>query len=422
MSCSLLRMIDESQIRKRYQRVRPVLDERGRRHFAAAEAMVAGRGGVSAVARATGIVRSTIQRGKHEISNRTPLAPGRVRQPGAGGQERTKTDPTLLDDLTALVEPETRGDPESPLRWTTKSLRNLARTLTEMGHKVGRTLVRKLLREQGYSLQANCKTREGADHPDRDAQFRHINEVVKAALAAGIPVISVDTKKKELVGNFKNSGREWRPKGEPEEVSVHDFMIKEKGRATPYGVYDVGANIGWVSVGLSADTASFAVNAIRSWWMQIGRHHYPRARRLLVSADGGGSNGYRVRLWKYELQQLSDELGIEISVCHLPPGTSKWNKVEHRLFSFISKNWRGKPLVSYQTIVSLISATTTEQGLKVRCKVDHYNYERGVKVSDEELAALNLTCHEFHGEWNYTIRPRGRRCRGRRFRPKAKSP
>ena len=422
MSCSLYSMIADSQIKERSQLVGPFLDERCRRLVAASEAMVAGYGGVTEVHRATGLARTTIQRGRDEIRNGVPLAPGRVRQPGAGGQERTKTDPTLLADLIALVEPETRGDPESPLRWTTKSLRNLARTLTEMGHKVGRTLVSKLLHEQGYSLQANCKTREGANHPDRDAQFRHINAEVKAALAAGIPVISVDTKKKELIGNFKNAGREWRPKGEPEEVRVHDFMIKENGRATPYGVYDVGANIGWVSVGLSADTASFAVNAIRSWWMQIGRHHYPLARRLLVSADSGGSNGYRVRLWKYELQQLSDELGIQISVCHLPPGTSKWNKVEHRLFSFITKNWRGKPLVSYQTIVSLISATTTEQGLKVRCKADHYNYERGVKVSDEEFAALNLTCHDFHGEWNYTIRPRGRRWRGRRFRPKTKSP
>jgi Rhodopirellula transposase DDE domain len=399
-------VIDESAIRLRFEALAPVLDERGRRRFAAAEARAAGRGGVSAVMRATGVARSTIGRGLAELRRGETLEPERVRRPGGGRRPLSEVNPRLLDDLCTLVEPETRGDPQSPLLWTCKSLRKLSQALRDMGHQVGRTVVGELLRKRGYSLQANRKTREGSNHPDRDAQFCYINDRVKEALAAGEPAISVDTKKKELVGDFKNGGREWRPQGSPAEVRVHDFVIPELGRAVPYGVYDIADNVGWVSVGINHDTAAFAVNAIRSWWTLMGRERYANARSLLITADGGGSNGSRVRLWKLELQKLADELGLAITVCHLPPGTSKWNKIEHRLFSFITGNWRSKPLVSHQAIVQLIAATTTKTGLKVRCELDHNTYPKGIKVSDAEMDAVNLTCHDFHGEWNYTITPK----------------
>jgi DNA-binding phage protein len=399
-------VIDESAIRQRFEALSPVLDERGRRRFAAAEARVAGRGGVSAVTRATGIARSTIGRGLAELRGGETPELERVRRPGGGRKPLSEVNPSLLDDLRSLVDPETRGDPQSPLLWTCKSLRKLSQTLRDMGHQVGRTLVGELLRKLGYSLQANRKTREGSNHPDRDAQFGYINDRVKEALAAGEPAISVDTKKKELVGDFKNGGREWRPQGSPTEVRVHDFVIPDLGRAVPYGVYDIAGNAGWVSVGINHDTAAFATNAIRSWWKLMGRERYHNARSLLITADGGGSNGSRVRLWKLELQKLADELGLAITVCHLPPGTSKWNKIEHRLFSFITGNWRGKPLVSHQAIVQLIAATTTKTGLKVRCELDHNTYPKGIKVSDAEMDAVNLTCHDFHGEWNYTITPK----------------
>jgi hypothetical protein len=399
-------VIDESGIRLRFEALAPVLDERARRRFAAAEAMAAGRGGVTAVARMTGIARSTIGRGLAELRGAETRALERIRRPGGGRKPLSETDASLLDDLRSLVEPDARGDPQSPLLWTCKSLRKLSASLRAMGHTIGRTLVGELLHRLDYRLQANRKTREGTNHPDRDAQFRYITDRVKDALAAGEPAISVDTKKKELVGDFKNGGREWRPQGSPEQVRVHDFVIPELGRAVPYGVYDIAGNAGWVSVGVDHDTAAFAVNAIRSWWRLMGRGRYPDAGRLLITADGGGSNGSRVRLWKLELQKLADELGLSITVCHLPPGTSKWNKIEHRLFSFITGNWRGKPLVSHQVIVQLIAATTTTAGLTIRCELDRNAYPAGVKVSDVELAAVNLARHDFHGEWNYTISPK----------------
>ena len=386
-----------------------MLDERGRRRFAAAEAMTAGRGGIVAVSRATGLARSTIGRALHELRGGESVDAARVRRVGGGRKPMSATDASLIDDLRSLVEPTTRGDPQSPLLWTCKSLRKLSQGLRDMGHAVGRTLVGELLHKLDYRLQANRKTREGSHHPDRDAQFHYINDRVKESLAAGEPAISVDTKKKELVGDFKNAGREWRPKGSPEEVRVHDFVIPELGRAVPYGVYDIAGNAGWVSVGIDHDTAAFAVNAIRSWCKIMGRERYPKATSLLITADGGGSNGSRVRLWKLELQKLADELGVPITVCHLPPGTSKWNKIEHRLFSFITGNWRGKPLVSHQVIVQLIAATTTTAGLKVRCELDQNTYLAGIKVSDAELDAVNITRHDFHGEWNYTISPKSTR-------------
>jgi hypothetical protein len=399
-------VIDESAIRLRFEALAPVLDERARRRFAAAEAMSAGRGGVSAVTRATGVARSTIGRGLAELRSGETLDTSRVRRPGGGCKPLIETDTNLLNDLRSLVEPDTRGDPQSSLLWTCKSLTKLSRGLREMGHKIGRTLVGELLHKLEYSLQGNRKTLEGSKHPDRDAQFRYINGCVNKALAAGAPAISVDTKKKELVGDFRNAGREWRPKGSPEEVRVHDFVIPELGRAAPYGIYDIAANAGWVSVGIDHDTGAFAVNAIRSWWKLMGRERYPDASTLLITADGGGSNGSRVRLWKLELQKLADELGLTITVCHLPPGTSKWNRIEHRLFSFITGNWRGKPLVSHQVIVQLIAATTTKTGLTVRCELDQNTYPAGIKVSDAEIEAVNLTRHDFHGEWNYTISPK----------------
>ena len=396
-------MIDLNAIRRRFSTIAPFLDERSRRLLAAAEAATVGYGGIAAVSAATGVAASTIGRGLKELVSEPELA--RVRRPGGGRKPTIAKDPTLLRDLAALVEPTSRGDPQSPLRWTCLSLRRLARALQEQGHPVSHTLVGELLVGQGFSLQANRKTREGDSHPDRDAQFQHLDGAVATALAANEPVISVDTKKKELVGDFKNGGREWRPSGEPEAVRVHDFLIKELGRAVPYGIYDLAANAGWVNLGIDHDTAAFAVHSIRRWWQEMGRARYPDATRLLITADGGGSNGSRVRLWKRELQRLANEIGLRIVVHHLPPGTSKWNKIEHRLFSYISQNWRARPLVSYRVIVDLIAATATKTGLTVRCELDHNRYPKGIAVSDREMATINLTRHDFHGDWNYTIAP-----------------
>ncbi len=366
------------------------------------------------MARLTGLARSTIYHGLCDLHRKASAPAGRLRQAGAGRRSKAIADPTLVSDLARLVEPATRGDPMQPLLWTTRSLRHLVKELATSGHQVCPTVVGDLLRRMGYSLQANSKTREGCRHIDRDAQFQYINRQAAAFLAAREPVISVDTKKKELVGNFKNNGRDWRRQGSPELVNVHDFIDPKLNRAVPYGVYDITNNLGWVSVGTDHDTASFAVQAIRRWWRSMGKRRHPRATRLMISADGGGSNGYRVRLWKVELQKLSDELKLPITVCHLPPGTSKWNKIEHRLFSFITINWRGKPLRSYRTIVQLIAATTTETGLKVRAELDENKYPKGAKVSDAQLAAVNLRPHPFHGNWNYTISPN----RSSRPRPK----
>ena len=377
--------------------------------FAAAEAKTAGYGGVTAVSQITGVARSTIGRGIKDIESGTEIAEDRIRRPGGGRKALTDQDPTLLDDLKGLVEPNTRGDPEQALLWVSKSLHNLTDALVAMGHQISHTSVSKLLRKLGYSLQANRKTLEGSKHPDRNAQFEHINEQIQQFMDSGQPVISVDTKKKELVGDFKNGGREYRPRGTPEEVQVHDFVNKELGRAAPYGVYDIADNSGWVSVGISSDTASFAVASIRRWWYKLGVKRYPQASRLHITADGGGSNGSRVRLWKVELQKFANETGLTISVSHLPPGTSKWNKIEHRLFSFISQNWRGRPLVSYQVIVQLIGGTTTKTGLTVQCELDENEYATGIKVTDDEIESLNLTKNEFHGEWNYSITPQAPR-------------
>jgi len=396
----------EQAIRMRYEAVQPVLNEQGRRRFAAAEALAWGRGGIVLLSRITGLARSTIYSGVKDIGNGRLAGPDRVRKAGGGRKKKTATDPTLLSDLKALVEPDTRGDPMKPLLWTTKSLNHLVQALKQKGHSVCQNVVRKLLHSMGYSLQSNRKTLEGGQHADRDAQFNYINTQVKDFLLSDDPVISVDTKKKELVGDFKNNGQEWRPKNTPENVRVHDFIDKELGRAVPYGVYDIRNNAGWVSVGNNHDTASFAVNAIRKWWSTIGKQRYPNAKRLLVNADGGGSNGYRVRLWKVEIQKLADELGIPITVCHLPPGTSKWNKIEHRLFSFITISWRAKPLRCFRTVIETIRATTTETGLKVDAELDENTYPLGVKVTKMQLAAVNLSAHAFHGEWNYTIAPR----------------
>ena len=396
-----------AQIRTRYHLAAPTLDERDRRAVAAAEALTVGRGGISLVARATGLARDTIRRGLQEHRGERPPAPaGRVRRIGGGRKPRSATDATLLAALDALVEPTTRGDPESPLRWTCKSVRQLAATLVQQGHRVSRQWVADALHHADYSLQANAKTREGGTHPDRDAQFAHIATATAAALAAGEPVISVATKKKELVGDFKNGGREWQPTGQPEEVRVHDFPLKDLGRVSPYGVYDLAANAGWVNVGIDHDTAEFAVASIRRWWETSGHARYPQARTLTITADGGGSNGSRVRLWKWELQQWADASGLTIRVCHLPPGTSKWNKIEHRLFSFITQNWRGRPLVSYAVILSLIAATTTRNGLRVESYLDSHTYALGREVSDAEMASLRIEREAFHGEWNYIIQPR----------------
>src|SRR5437867_6805236 len=400
-------MVAEAAIRRRFRLIERHLDERLRRLVAAAEVAAAGAGGVSAVARATGVSRRAIRAGAQELKVRgaATLAPGRIRRPGGGRKRTIDQDPTLLTDLETLIEPTTRGDPESPLRWTCKSVRRLATELTRQGHRTSHRMVAVLLRQQGYSLQANRKTIEGTRHPDRNAQFAHINARVRAYLRQGEPAISVDTKKKELVGNFKNAGREWRPRGQPRPVQVHDFVQPELGRAIPYGVYDLGANTGWVSVGIDHDTAAFAVASIRRWWQAMGRRAYPHARRLLITADAGGSNGARVRLWKVELQKLADHLRRPISVCHFPPGTSKWNKIEHRLFSFISQNWRGQPLITHEVIVKLIASTSTTAGLRVRSRLDTRSYPAGVKVSRHTMDALALRPESFHGDWNYTLLP-----------------
>jgi transposase len=400
-------MPDAQALARKFEVLARVLDERTRRLVAAAEAEARGFGGVTAVAQASGLSRGTVIRGMAELKTAAkPTRGQRIRRKGAGRKRTVDQDATLKRDLEALVEPVTRGDPESPLRWTCKSVRQLARELQRQGHRTSHRMVAELLHQMGYSLQGNRKTLEGSSHPDRDAQFHHINGKIREFQGARQPVISVDTKKKELVGNFKNNGRELRPKGDPEKVRVHDFVIPELGRAAPYGVYDVTQNAGWVSVGVDHDTAAFAAHSIRRWWESMGHAAYPRAGKLLITADSGGSNGARVRLWKLELQKLAEETGLEISLCHLPPGTSKWNKIEHRLFSFISQNWRGKPLISHQVIVNLIAATTTRSGLRVRAEVDPRKYPKGVKVSDQEVAAIRLERDQFHGEWNYTILPR----------------
>lgn len=399
-------MKEEAGIKRRYELVAGELNERSRRLVAASEAVTIGWGGISAVSRATGLSRKAISQGIKELQEKGEAHEGRIRRKGGGRKTTVSKDPSLREDLERLVEPVTRGDPESPLRWTCKSVRKLAKELSRQGHQVSHQLVSELLYELGYSLQANRKTREGGDHPDREAQFEYLNAQAESFLAASEPVVSVDAKKKELVGDFKNAGREWRPQGEPEEVRVYDFPISGLGRATPYGVYDLRQNAGWVNVGMDHDTAAFAVESLRRWWKAVGQEQYPEAKRLLISADGGGSNGSRVRLWKWELQQLADETGLAITVCHLPPGTSKWNKIEHHLFAWISQNWRGKPLTSYAVILKLIAATTTEAGLTVQCQLDTNTYPAGRKVSDEEMATLSLWPDAFHGEWNYTIRPR----------------
>src|SRR5690606_35389955 len=388
----------------------PALNERGRRFAVAAEAKSLGRGGIVRASRASGISISTIQRGLRELK-----APGRRRDPeqvrrtGGGRKRLTDVDSRLLSDLESLVEPVVRGDPESPLRWTTKSLRTLADALCTMGHTVSHVTVGALLHQARYSLQANQKTKEGGQHPDRNAQFEFIYGEVGRHQAEGQPVISVDTKKKELVGDFKNGGREWRARGKPWRVRVHDFLIPRKGKAIPYGVYDLTRDEGWVNVGIDHDTGTFAVESVRRWWKTMGRRAYPGAKSLLITADSGGSNGARTRLWKWELQKLADESGLKLLVRHLPPGTSKWNKIEHRLFSFISQNWRGRPLTSLAVIVSLIAGTKTKSGLRVRCELDTGRYPKGQKITDEQMAGLSIKMDKFHGEWNYTIHPRKKR-------------
>jgi hypothetical protein len=394
--------VTEEALTRLFAVLSPHLDERQRRLLAGAQARALGRGGIAMVTRASGLSRATVKAGTTEIDH-GPERTGRIRRPGAGRPKVTRHDPDLLQALDGLVEPTARGDPMSPLRWTCKSTRNLADELTAQGHRVSANTVAGLLAELDYSLQATSKQVEGAQHPDRDGQFRYVNEQAGAHLAAGQPVISVDTKKKEVVGNLGNKGREWQPKGAPVRVEVHDFPDPTIGKAIPYGVYDLGADAGWVSVGDDHDTAAFAVATIRRWWQMVGALAYPNATRLLITADAGGSNGYRSRLWKVELGRLAAETGLAITVCHFPPGTSKWNRIEHRLFSQISMNWRGRPLVSHEVVVDLIGATTTRTGLKVRADLDRGSYPTGVKVSDAELDAVPLTRHGWHGEWNYTI-------------------
>lgn len=398
-------MIDESKIAERYRALGPELNERQRRLWAASEAGSHGRGGIAAVVRATGISKNTVVRGIAEVRAGTRLEAGRVRAPGAGRPRLAESDPGLVVALEALVCPDTRGDPQSPLRWCSKSLQKIAGALVDGGHQISDRSVGALLRGLGFRLHANAKTREGKDHADRDAQFVHINETVRAALGAGQPTISVDAKKRELVGDFKAVGREYEPTGRPVEVRCHDFKDKDLGHAIPYGVYDIEANEGMVSVGVSNDTSAFAVNAIRAWWQHLGRKRYADAQSLTITADGGGSNSSRTRLWKVELQKLANEIAIPIRVCHFPPGTSKWNKIEHRMFSYVSLNWRGRPLESLQVIIDLIAATTTSTGLKVYARHDPGQYEKGIKVSDAELASVNIVGDEFHPDWNYTIHP-----------------
>ena len=394
----------------RWEAMRATLDERGRRRWCAAEARSHGRGGIAAVARVTGLSRRTIDRGLVELAGeqageQEPLPAGRVRGAGGGRKRLSESDPKVVEDLERLVDPATLGDPERPLRYTSKSAAKLAEGLRALGHELVDRSVLRLLHRAGYSMQQNVKTREGADHPDRDAQFQYISDTAARAITAAEPVISVDTKHRELVGEFKNGGREWAPKGKPLEVNMHDFPSQANGVAIPYGVYDLARNEGWVSVGISRDTAAFAASSIASWWEQLGKSVYPHATSLTITADSGGSNSARGRLWKVELQKLADRTGLEIVVCHFPRGTSKWNKIEHRLFSFISHNWRGRPLIDYATIINLIAGTTTSTGLKVYARLDETDYPKGIKVSDAEIAKVNLDRHDFHGDWNYTIRP-----------------
>jgi Rhodopirellula transposase DDE domain len=398
-------MIDVSVIRERFAAVGRDLNERARRLLAAAEARAAGHGGIAAASRATGIARSTIGRGLKDLANPGALS-GAVRRPGSGRHALTANDPTLLEDLGRLLEPATMGDPMRPLLWVSKSHAKLASALCEMGHQIAKSSIPKLLGLLNYRRQANRKTLEGSGNPDRNAQFEHINAAVIATQAAGQPVISVDTKKKELIGSYKNGGSDYRPEGCPDKVNVHDFVDKDLGKAIPYGVYDIAANTGCVSVGIDNDTAQFAVNSIRRWLDTMGRERYPAMNQLMITADGGGSNGSRVRLFKVELQKLADETGLTLQICHYPPGTSKWNKIEHKLFCHITQTWRGKPLISRQTVVELIASTTTRTGLTVHCELDTRTYPKGIKVSDAEMETLSIKGDTFHPEWNYTITPR----------------
>lgn len=395
--------------KQRFEMISWALDERLKRLFAAAEAKSLGRGGITQIAKATGLARITIHAGLKELEGKSPetidLLNGKTRRTGGGRKKLIETSPIILEDLKKLIEPTTRGDPESPLLWTCRSLRNITAALVTFGHKISHTTVRLLLEELGYSLQANRKTLEGSDNPDRNEQFELINKKVKEVLSANNPVISVDTKKKELVGQFKNSGKTFRPQGKPEEVRVYDFIDTELGRANPYGVYDIANNIGWVSVGTDHDTSSFAVDTIRKWWYSMGKEKYPKATELMITADGGGSNGSRVRLWKKELQKFSNEIGFPIRVSHFPPGTSKWNKIEHKMFCHISMNWRGRPLVTHEIIVNLIANTITKTGLKIQADLNKNLYPIGIKVSDEDFNSINIVRDEFHGEWNYVISP-----------------
>jgi hypothetical protein len=395
-------------LKRKFRAAWPHLDERTRRIMAATEAMSLGFGGVSVVSRACGLSRKAIHRGIHELEEGKPLV-GRIRRPGAGRKAITVSDPELVETLEGLIDEQTRGDPQSALRWICKSTRVIAQELGEQNHPVSHVKVAQILHDLDYSLQSNRKTEEGADHPDRDAQFRHINVTVKRCLRRGVPVISVDTKKKELIGNYLNAGRQWRASGQPVHVQGHDFPGKDVPRAFPYGIYDIGRNAGFVNVGTDHDTGAFAVASIRGWWRWEGRGLYPDAKAILITADGGGSNGWRLRLWKLELQKFADQTGLGIAVCHFPPGTSKWNKIEHRLFSFISSNWRGEPLRDYETIVKLIAGTTTAKGLKVTCRLDRRKYPTGRDVTDEEMKRVNLEPDKFHGEWNYVIKPNVKR-------------
>lgn len=396
---------DVKKIRERFRYLEPFLNEKMIRLFAAAEALAMGYGGISKVAKGIGVSRRAITEGCKELKESPKQTEERIRKSGGGRKKTVEKDPTLKKDLEKLIDPSTRGDPESPLRWTCKSLRKLSEELNRQGHKTSHRMMAELLNELGYSLQANSKTKEGKSHPDRNAQFEYISKKVNCFLDAQQPIISVDAKKKELVGNFKNNGKEIRPKGEPKKVNVYDFPDPNLGKVTPYGVYDISTNIGWVNVGTDNDTAAFAVESIRKWWCSMGSKSYPNAKKLLITADGGGSNGSRVRLWKIELQRFASETGLEVYVSHFPPGTSKWNKIEHRLFSFVSQNWRGKPLLSHEVIVNLIGSTTTNKGLVVKCGLDQNEYPKGIKISDQQMSKLNLLKDEFHGEWNYKLMP-----------------
>jgi len=399
-----------AEIRQKYKALSRVMDERSKRIWAATEATIIGWGGISAVSEATGIARNTIVAGIREVEARKPGRPpkaesARIRRSGAGRKHLSESEPGLVKVIESLVDSTTRGDPMRPLRWTCKSTKKISDELAKFGHTVSDRSVAKILKDAGYSLQANAKMKEGKSDPDRNAQFEYINKQTAAFQKRNQPVISVDTKKKELIGDFKNAGSEWRKKGEPEQVQVHDFGYEELGKGIPYGVYDVAGNKGWVSVGTDHDTAEFAVATIRNWWRQMGRFGYPKASELLIMADGGGSNGSRSKLWKVEVQKLADETGLKVSICHFPPGTSKWNKIEHRMFSFITKNWRGRPLLSHQVMVNLIGATTTKTGLKIKARLDNGNYETGRKVSAEDMKRVNIEAQGFRGDWNYQISP-----------------